>query len=300
MLAVGLMLPAAGTLAQAVNPIVSATIPEDSIRVGAVFRIELHVSLPDAAEVRFPAVLPLPETIEQRDAVEIDSRRGRREWTASYALAAWAADSIAIPPVVATVAPDAGEEFDITIISPTAAVLSVLPADGSDLALRDARPFLRVRGFPWWILALGAALAAAAWWLWRRRAPRLAYAPAGPGERALHEFGRLRRDWQSGTLSPGQFYDRYEGTLRRYARATRSWAPYRTLGSIVPGGDLFVALRRSLFVRFAHVRAREDGPAAALEAAEEFVKGEMAPPTDESDPVPGPRPVHADEAEVRA
>jgi len=289
LLAGSVLLPGSAS-AQAGNPIVSSAVSEDSIRIGAIFRIDFQVSLAAAGEVRFPAVLPLPESLEQREAVEIDSRNGRTEWHASYALAAWSADSLAILPIAAIVAPDGAEEFEITIVAPSAPVLSVLPADGADLALRDARPFLRIRGFPWWILILVAALAAAAWWMWRRQQPTPAFVPTGPGHRALHELGQLREDWESGGLSLGQFFDRYELALRRYARATRSWAPYKTLGGLVRRGDLFTALRRSLFVRYAHVRARDGAPEEALAAGESFVAGEMEPDP-ELEPAPGPRPV---------
>ena len=279
---------------QANNPLVSASVSPDTIRVGQVFEVRLDVSLPASADVRFPAVLPLPESIEQREAVDVESGDGRRTWTATYVLASWRADSLAIPPITAMVAPEGAAEFEISIETPRRPVLSILPADGADLALRDARPFLTVRAFPWWLLLLAAVAAAAvAWWLWRRKAPKMQFVPTGPGDRALYELGQLRSEWAAGGLTVGQFYDRYEGTLRRYARATRSWAPYRTMRELARGGDLFVALRRSFFVRFAHIRENEGGPEAALDAGERFVRSEMEP--EEPAPGPTPGPAHAPE-----
>lgn len=276
--------------AQSTNPIVSAVVSTDSIRVGELFVLDLHVDLPAAAEVRFPAVLPLPENVEQREAVEIESRAGGTIWQARYTLSAWTTDTLAIPPVLASVLVEGGEPFEISIEAPREAVRSVLPADGSDLALRDARPFLRVRGFPWWILLVAAALAFGAWRLLRRTRPELAFVPSGPGDRALHDFDQLREQWQAGTLSVGQFYDGYERALRRYARATRSWAPYRSLAGLVGSGDLFTALRRSLFVRFAHVLPRTGGPEEALDAGESFIRSEMPAPDEEDSIDQGPRP----------
>jgi hypothetical protein len=274
------LLCAVGTAAQATNPIVSAILANDTIRVGEVFTLELHVDLPSTAVVRFPAVLPLPEDIEQREAVEVRSGDDDRSWSARYALLAWSSDSLSIPPVLATVAPAAAAEFEITIVPPPIAVSSVLPTDDAGLELRDARPYLRVQGFPWWILFLIAAAIATAWYLLRRRrGPEVVFAPTGPGDLAIHELEKLREEWRAGGLSVGAFYDRYETTLRRYARTTRSWAPSRTLIGLTRTGELFSALRRSLFVRFAHADAAKDAPESAIEAGESFVRSEM--PRDE-------------------
>lgn len=288
-----MMFAAVGTAAQAANPVVSATVEGDTIRVGQAFMLELHVDLPSSAEVRFPAVLPLPEDLEQRDAVDVRSGNDDRSWSARYALLAWSSDSLSIPPVLATVAPGAEAEFEITIVPPPIAVASVLPTDDAGLELRDARPYLRIRGFPWWILLLIAAAAGAAWYLLRRRrGPEMVFAPTGPGDLAIHELEKLREEWRAGGLSIGDFYDRYETTLRRYARTTRSWSPSRTLIGLTRTGDLFAALRRSLFVRFAHADAASEAPESAIEAGENFVRSEM--PRDDADEGTTPGPVAAD------
>jgi hypothetical protein len=268
------------------NPIVAATLEPDSIVVGMVFALDLWVDLAAGGEVRFPAVLELPEDLEQRDAVQVESNDGGRSWRARYPLSAWSADSLSIPPVVASVVPETGDAFPVTIVAPVVRVGSILPADVADLELRDARPFLRVRSFPWWFLIFVAAVLAAAYMIWRRRrGPAMAFAPTGPGHLAIRDLERLRSDWSAGTLSVGQFYDRYEHTLRRYARATRRWAPSRSLIGMGVGGDLLSVLRRSAFVRFAHLRAPEGAPETAIDAGEHFIRSEM-PAEDEAEEQP--------------
>ena len=186
---------------------------------------------------------------------------------------------MSIPPVEATVQPDGGQAFPITLLAPEVTVASVLPADVEDLQLRDARGFLRIRSFPWWILLVLGALAAFAWWLWRRgNEPASPMAFAGPGEIALLDFQRLRGDWLAGEVTPGTFYDRYEQALRRYARATRTWSPSRTLVGLAGGSQLVDVLKQSVMVRFARMMPSRGAPDAALDAGEAFVRSEMPEP----------------------
>lgn len=275
----GICRPSAGA-GQATNLLVASALEPDTVRVGEAFRLGLWVELPEAADVRFPAVLPLPDDLEQRGAVEVRVEDDGRSWRAYYTLSAWKADSIAIPPVEVTVHPEGAQAFPITLVVSEVIVSSVLPADEPGLELREARPFLRIRHFPWWVLVLLAGLVAAAAWLWRRRAAPTPVVEAGPGVMALHDFERLRGDWVAGQVTSGQFYDRYEGALRRYVRATRDWSPSHTLLGFGRGAALVDALRRSVIVRFAHVRPREGGADAALDAGEDFVRSEMPPPDD--------------------
>lgn len=283
-LAAGISSPGGTLSGQSTNPVVAATLEPDSIHVGGVFALDLWVDLPTRGEVRFPAVLPLPEDIEQREAVDIESNDDGKSWRARYKLSAWSTDSLSIPAVVAGVVPETGEEFTVSITAPLVVVASILPADEADLALRDARPFLRVRAFPWWVLLILAVIAAAAYWFWRRRGrTEMVFAPSGPGHVALRDLERLRGEWVDGGLSTGQFYDRYEHALRRYARATRRWAPSRSLVNLGVGGDLLSVLRRSMFIRFAHLRAQQGAPEAAIDAGEDFIRSEMPDDDDSED-----------------
>jgi len=260
---------------QARDPMVASAVEPDTVRVGETFQLGLWVDLPESAEVRFPAVLSLPDELEQRGAVDIRKEDDGRSWRAYYTLSAWKADSIAIPPVEATVNPEGDQAFPITLVAPEVTVASVLPADEEDLELREARGFLRIQAFPWWILLVLAALAALAWWLWRRRNAPEPLVRLGPGEMALRDFERLRGDWRAGEVTPGRFYDRYELALRRYAGATRTWSPSLSLMGLGRGAGLLAALKRSVIVRFARVRPRAGDADAALDAGEAFVRSEM-------------------------
>lgn len=270
--------------AQSSNPRVAATVEADSIRVGRPFDLVLRVDLPSRSEVRFPAVLPLPEELEQRGPVRVEPGDDGRTWVARYSLAAWQSDTIPIPTIEAVVVPSDAAEFAVPFSPPTISVGSILPSDDPALELRDARGFLRIRAFPWWLLLVAAGAAAAAWLWWRRRSrPRVGVVATGPGAVALGEFDRLRRQWRDGQLGLGQFYDAFEAALRRYARSTRNWSPSIGLGGLAPGGELLGALRRSTIVRFAHAVAPESGPESALDAGSAFVESELPKPEADED-----------------
>ncbi len=129
-----------------------------------------------------------------------------------------------IPPFDVSVR-QAGGEQRIGVAADPFYIDPVLPADTAGLALREARPLLRITGPAWgWALLLLLAVAGTLYWLWRRRsglAP--AMAPLSPSERALESLRGLQRDWQEGRLTAPQLFDGLEGTLRRYAEATRAW-----------------------------------------------------------------------------
>jgi len=272
-----LALAATGAAGQSDGPRAATALEPDSIRVGEPFTLGLTVTLASPGEVAFPAVLDLPDALEQRQPVRIRSAEDGTDWRAYYTLAAWTADTHRIPPIeVSLEAPETAPE-PLVITPPEVEVRSVLPAETEELELRASRGFLRVRTFPWWILVILAGLAALAWWAWRRRRPALAAAgPLTPGDRALGELERLRRSWATGELGPGQFYDRFERVVRDYVGATRPWSPGRALLGLGSGtGRLFRTLQRSLIVRFARVAESSGGPESALDAGEAFVRSEM-------------------------
>lgn len=279
--AIALSAPRApAVVSQSASPRVATAIQPDSIRVGEPFTLGLTVTLARPGEVTFPAVLELPDELEQRRPVQIRSGEGGTDWRAYYTLSAWSADTHRIPPIEVTLGAHETAPSPLTVTPPEVEVRSVLPAETEALELRESRGFLRVRTFPWWILAALAGLAALAWWVWRRRRPALAAAgPSGPGDRALLELERLRRSWSAGGLGAGQFYDRFEGVVRDYVRDTRPWSPGRALLDLGSGtGRLFRTLQRSLVVRFARVAETGEGPVAALDAGEAFVRAEMHEP----------------------
>ena len=261
-----------------------AEVAADSVRVGEAFAVRLAVGQARSGEVRFPALLDLPASLEQTEPVRIRSVGEGRRWEAEYTLVAWRADTIAIPPVEVELVGAGG--VTRTLDPPAVVVRSVLPAAADGLELRDARPFLRLAMSLWWVLAALAAAAVLAWWLWSRR--RLAAAapagPLGPGDIALRELARLRRAWVERGVSGDRFYDGYEGALRRYAHATRAWAPSRELSGLGDGdAGLLAALRHSVMARFARLRTNRDGPLDDIEVGEEFVRADMSQTDAEED-----------------
>ncbi|WP_419162156.1 hypothetical protein [Candidatus Palauibacter sp.] len=258
-----------------------ATVDVTSVRVGEPFTIRLVVAQERTGEVRFPALMNVPESLEQTGPVRIRSADDGRRWEAEYTLVAWRADTLALPPIEVELAGAGGVIRSLQ--PPAVPVLSVLPEADDPLELREARPFLSLRGFPWWLLALAAALAGLAWWTWGRRrvAPSAAEGPAPPADIALREFERLRKVWIERRVTGDRLYDGYEATLRRYARSTRGWKPSRELLGL---GDqdsvLIAALRHSVLARFARLRTDRDSPLDDLDVGEAFVRSEMpvAPP----------------------
>ena len=264
-----------------------ATVEAEAVRVGEAFAVRLVVQQGRGGEVRFPALLDLPEPLEQTEPVQIRSTDEGRRWEAEYSLVAWRADTLAIPPVEVQLVGAGG--VTRTLEPPAFVVSSVLPVAEGALELRDARPFLRLGASLWWILALLAAVALLAWWTWgRRRDASVPRGPLQPGELALREFERLRRVWVERRLTGDRFYDGYEGALRRYAHATRGWAPSRELlGLGDSDAGLIAALRHSIMARFARLRTDGDGPIADIEVGEAFVRSEMVDEASAAAPPPG-------------
>lgn len=279
------MLVSSGARAQETGPGSASALDPDSVHVGEPFTLGLTITLAAPGEVRFPAVLPVDDPLEQRGPVSIRSDGEGREWRAYYPLAAWRTGSHPLPAVEASLETPERTSRPLTVRGPTVHVVSLIPAAMDDPQLRDARPYLRARTFPWWLLALLGAVALAAWW-WRRRAasPVAAGASPVPGSLALAELARLREAWRAGRLTGEQLYDGFEGAVRRYVAGTRGWAPGRALLALGPdAGPLWRALHDSLLVRFARLRERETGPDSALDAGEAWVRADMTSAPDGPD-----------------
>ena len=254
-----------------------ATVLPESVRVGEEFTVRLIVGQERAGEVRFPALIDGPESMEQTGPVQIRSVEEGRRWEAEYTIRAWRTDTLVIPPVEVELAAAGGVVRRLQ--PPAVPVVSVLPAADDPLELRDARPLLSLRALPWWLLLLAAALAGLAWWTWGRGrgAAAAADVPLGPGDLALRDLARLREGWIGQRVSGDRFYDGYEETLRRYAHVTRDWAPSKGLLGL-GGSDagLVAALRHSILARFARTRTEWEGPLGDLDVGEAFVRADMA------------------------
>jgi len=257
-------------------PAGTAFFTPESVGVGEVVTLSVVITKESGGDVQFPSVLDLPEELEQRRSIEVRSRKVKTEWQADYFLVAWRADTVPIPAI--EIALDDTGQSTVLVTPPQLVVHGVLPAETTNLELRDPRPFLQVRGFSWWLLmGLVATGAIFGWWLFRRRkGDPIAIVPFGPGGYALREFGRLREEWLEGGLAGSNFYDGYEETLRRYVSATRGWSPSQSLkGFALSQSSLLSALRHSLLARFARVQPKSEGPIQDLAAGEAFIRSEM-------------------------
>ena len=254
-----------------------ATVLPPSVRVGEEFTVRLVVGQERSGEIRFPALIDGPESLEQTGPVQIRSVEEGRRWEAEYPMRAWRADTLVIPPVEVELAAAGGVVRRLQ--PPPVPVVSVLPIADDPLELRDARPLLSLRALPWWLLLFAAGLAGLAWWTWgrRRAAATAADVPLGPGDLALRDLARLRERWVGQEVSGDRFYDGYEDTLRRYADVTRGWAPSKELLGLGASDDgLVAALRHSILARFARMRTEWEGPLGDLDVGEAFVREDMA------------------------
>lgn len=258
---------------------VATALDPDTVWVGERFVLGVTLRTPPGGRIRFPAVLPLDELFEQRGPVEERSdRNGGSVWRAYYSLVSWKAGSWSVPAFEVEYAEPGGGERRVSVVPPELVVRSVLPAETEGLELRDARPFLRVTGWPWWWLAVAAALAAAAYWLWkRRRAARpQSRDPADAAARALQRLEGLKLRWSEGDLSGPQFFDGLEATIREYGDATRDWLPGRTIQELARSNGevdslLAEAIEWSRLVRFARLATSEEAPLRAVAASAEWV-----------------------------
>jgi len=255
--------------------VAAAVLVPDTVRVGE--PVTLGISVRATTEPAFPAVLSLPEDLEQLGPPRV-GRTGDGAWRAAYRLAAWRAGSLALLPV--TVA--RGDGVSISVTPPALVVESVLPADGGALFLRPPRVPEVGPGVPWALLlaALVVALLVGRWALRRLRSRRAAGQPLravaarDPLEEARAALSALMVAVDEGRIGPAGFYDDLEALLRRYlarARGRPSGLPVRGLADDPRGAsaaappELDVLVARALPARFGALAV---GPEALLSDAE--------------------------------
>lgn len=258
---------------------VAFALEPDTVRVGEPFILGITVRPEPGWRPSFPPVLPVGERFEQRAPAEV-RQLGVGEWRAYYHLVAWETEPGSLPPVDLELTTDR-ELLSAALRPPAVTVSSVLPEAVAGLELRPARPFLARSGAPWLLLLLGLLSAAAllAWW-WSRRRTGEAVGTAGtegPLKRARRELEKLRRLVEAGELGGAPFYDRLEGSLRRYAEVTRSWAP-GTLMQQLPDGnrELASVLRHSALARFGRLESGGETAARALDVSEAWLAAEAS------------------------
>lgn len=175
------------------------TMSKDTVTIGEPFEVRVRVRAPNDAQISFPDNPDTSGTVQARDprvVITTDSV-DFIDQTAIYRLAAW---DIGTQPVrignitvTSSLANNRGNR-PIDVASVEIFVRSVLPADSALRVPKPARPIWETKAFPWWILAVIAAIIALGlliwWWMRRRRRPRPAIV-IDPYIRAQKEFTRL-------------------------------------------------------------------------------------------------------------
>lgn len=278
------------------------TMSKDTVTVGEPFEVRVRVRAPYDAQINFPDNPDTSGTVQARDPrviVTTDSV----DWldqTAIYRLAAWDIGSqpvrIGNITVTSSLANSRGNQ-PIDIASVHVFVRSVLPADSALRVPKPARPLWETKAFPWWILAVLAALIALGlgvwWWLRRRRRPKPAIV-IDPYVRAQKEFTRLD---SMGLVDAGErtrFVALVVEILRDYMAArfpdgslaltSRELVSSLRRHSSVPVEQLSRVLHEADLAKFAAFALTEDRARALARDARKIVEQEHVA----SQPVPEP------------
>ncbi|HEX6063382.1 MAG TPA: DUF4381 family protein [Longimicrobiales bacterium] len=259
-----LLLPA-GLHAQSV----STGISRDTVRVGDPVRVLLRIdAIPANTEIILPDSLSAIDDVE--NAGRLLMRRdtvagGQARITAAYPVVLWRPGEIALPTVPMLVRTD-GRERTLQVALPAINVVSVLPADTTNIEAKPPKDVWGANRVWWpWILALLLllALAALAYWWYRKRQPEPVAVPLAPvvdpREQALRELQRIRAQR---LIEQGEFKHHYvlvTEVLRRFAEATEpDWSTDLTTDELAPrlkrrpdAGLLLKLLRSADTVKFA-------------------------------------------------
>ncbi len=263
----------------------AAVLLPDTVLVGE--PATLGVSVRTSAEPAFPAVLVLPEDLEQLGPPRV-GRTGDGAWRAAYRIAAWRAGTLSLPPVTVTLRDGA----PVPVTPPALVVESVLPAGSEPALLRPPRLPEVGPEIPWALLiaALLAALLVGAWAVRRLRSRRGDGPPLpvpvlrDPLEEARAGISALRVAVDEGRIGPAAFYDGLEAVLRRYlarARGRPAGLPVRGLAddpreAAAAAPDLAALVARALPARFGALAVGREALLSDADAALAWLDAEEA------------------------
>ena len=224
---------------------VATGISRDTVRVGDPVRVILRI---DGVAANTEIVLPdsLATVDEVENAGSLRMRRdtmanGMTRITAAYPVVLWRPGEAVLPAIPMQVRTD-GRERTMQVTLPTINVLSVLPADTSNI---EAKPAKDVWGANrvWWplilIVLLLLALAALAYWWYRRRKQVELVIPdtpqIDPRQRALQQLQLIREQRLIEHGQYKQYYVLLSEALRGFAAALEpDWSTDLTTDELAP------------------------------------------------------------------
>ena len=268
---------------------VATGVSSDSVRVGDPVRVLLRVeSAAPGAGILLPDSLMAGDDFENmgRGRMRRDTLPGGgTRISAAYPIIVWRPGALKLPPLPMIVR-SAGAERTIQVALPTINVVSVLPADTTNI---QAKPPKDVWGadrvwWPWLLAAALLVLLALLWWRYRRRRQvpvDVAVVPTiDPRQRVLQELQRIR-DLQlieQGQLK--QFYIMLSDALRAFAAMVeQDWSTDLTTEELAArlkrrpeSAPLLRLLRAADMVKFARRQASAAEARADLDAATEWAQ----------------------------
>jgi hypothetical protein len=268
---------------------IRAAIVPETLSVGDVVHAAIRVRLSPGVRVEFPDTLPTSGDAEGAGArvLRSDTTDGELELTAAYPITAWKPGALRLPTAQIRLLTEGGQDT-VNVEFAEAHVLSVLPADTSNIEPRPARDVLGADRVWWpWLagLLLALALAALGIWMWRRRqrpGAKLVFEPdMPPRQAALAMLDRARslRLIEAGEYK--RFYSLVSEALRMYIEALEpAWSADLTtieLASLLldrhtEASPALEVLTRADLVKFAKVRPDPDTAHADWNSARTWVE----------------------------
>lgn len=261
-----------------------AVISPDTVRVGETF--VLGVTAVSSDRLQFPAVLPLPDELEQTGPPE-SVRDSAGVWKAVYPLVAWKSGRIELPDVRIPVV-SATTERSLVVRPPAVEVSSVLPPAEEQPRLHPPRLPTEPWTIPWrWLLALVLLAMLVREVVRRLRAPpppiEVEETPRiDPLDEVRAALLALREQALAGEARTDRFYDGIETAVRLYLVRTRGWpaqAPVRNaLREGLPGRaeSLNPVVRRALPARFGALEVSDGTLVSDVESVLAWLETEVA------------------------
>ena len=270
---------------------VSTGVSHDTVRVGDPLRVIVRVDgIPANTEVLLPDSLASVDDVENAGRVRLQRDTlpdGTMRISAAYPVLIWRPGETPLPEMPMIVRSE-GRERTMQVKLPTVNVLSVLPADTTEIEAKPPKDVWGANRLWWpWILAAAIVLALLGllyWWYRHRRKNVVEVVPQipliDPRERALGELKRIRALRLVEEQEFKQHYIRISEVLRAFTAASEAqWSTDLTTFELAErakgrkdAASLLRILRNSDTVKFAKRIPPAIEANADLDAAEEWVR----------------------------